>query len=106
MCTPGQRAASLVAGRRLLGADDVERLTEKIDAFRKVRELHEKIRTLPDSERAVLELVSVDGLTVAEAAVALGIRQGTARVRLHRARRTLLLLLTRPVIEAGARDSR
>jgi len=95
-----QRAASLVAGRRLLDADDVDRLTEKIDAFRKVRELHEKIRTLPESERAVLELVSVDGLTVAEAAAALGIRQGTARVRLHRARRTLIVLLTHPVVEA------
>jgi RNA polymerase sigma-70 factor (ECF subfamily) len=34
----------------------------------------------------VLELVAVDGLTVSEAAAALGIRAVTARVRLHRAR--------------------
>jgi RNA polymerase sigma factor (sigma-70 family) len=82
-------AESLVAGRRLLDADDVDRLVEKIDAFRRVRELHEELQALPEGERAVLELVSVDGLTVAEAAAALNIRQVTARVRLHRARRAL-----------------
>src|SRR5580700_9321267 len=89
-----QRAESLIAGRRLLDADDVDRLMERIDAFRQVRELHEVLRTLPDGERAVLELVSVDGLTVAEAAAALNIRQVAARVRLHRARQALL---SRPV---------
>src|SRR6516162_9283939 len=66
-----RRTESLVAGRRLLDADDVDRLTEKIDAFQRVRELHGVLRALPEGERAVLELVSVDGLTVAEAAAAL-----------------------------------
>jgi RNA polymerase sigma-70 factor (ECF subfamily) len=84
-----RRAEDLSAGRRLLDADDVERLMEKIDAFRQVRELHEELQALPEGERAVLELVSVDGLTVAEAAAALGIRPVTARVRLHRARQAL-----------------
>jgi RNA polymerase sigma-70 factor (ECF subfamily) len=84
-----RRAAGLIAGRRLLEPDDVERLLEQIDAFRQVRELHESLRGLPDGERAVLELVSVDGLSVAEAAAALGIRPVTARVRLLRARRAL-----------------
>ena len=37
----------------------------------------------------MLELVAVDGLPVTEAAAALRIRPGTARVRLHRARRAL-----------------
>jgi RNA polymerase sigma-70 factor (ECF subfamily) len=85
-----RRATSLIAGRRLLDADDVDRLTERIDASRQVRELHTALRALPDGERAVLELVSVDGLTVAEAAAALRIRQPAARVRLHRARKALL----------------
>jgi len=84
-----RRAADQVAGRRLLDADDVERLVAKIDAARQVRALHEELRALPDGERAVLELVAVDGLTVAEAAAALGIRPVTARVRLHRARQVL-----------------
>jgi RNA polymerase sigma factor (sigma-70 family) len=83
------RAEDLIAGRRMLDADDVDRLVAKIDAFRQVRELHEELKALPDGERAVLELVAVDGLSVAEAAAALGIRPVAARVRLHRARRAL-----------------
>jgi RNA polymerase sigma-70 factor (ECF subfamily) len=94
-----QRAESLIAGRRLLDADDIDRLMEQIDAFRQVRELHKMLRALPEGERAVLELVSVDGLTVAEAAAALNIRQVTARVRLHRARQALLPDPVQPVPE-------
>jgi RNA polymerase sigma-70 factor, ECF subfamily len=96
-----QRAESLIAGRRLLDADDVERLTERIDALRQVRELHAALRALPEGERAVLELVSVDGLTIAEAAAALRIRQVAARVRLHRARKSLLSAPVPPVAAEG-----
>jgi RNA polymerase sigma factor (sigma-70 family) len=85
-----QRAESLIAGRRLLDADDVDRLMERIDASRQVRELHGALCALPEGERAVLELVSVDGLTVAEVASALNIGQVAARIRLHRARKALL----------------
>jgi len=94
-----RRAESLVAGRRLLGADDVDRLAEKIDAFRQARRLHEQLQALPDGERAVLELMSVDGLSVAEAAAALNIGQVAARVRLHRARRALRSTSAPPVGE-------
>ena len=94
-----QRAESLIAGRRLLDADDFGRLMERIDAFRQVRELHGVLRALPEGVRAVLELVSVDGLTVAEAAAALNIRQVAARVRLHRARRALLSASVQAVVE-------
>jgi RNA polymerase sigma-70 factor (ECF subfamily) len=66
-------------------------MTARIDASRAVRELHESLRALPEGERAVLELVAVDDLSVAEAAAALGIRPVTARVRLHRARRAMRL---------------
>jgi RNA polymerase sigma factor (sigma-70 family) len=83
------RAEDRSAGRRLLEADDVGRLIEQIDASRQVRALHDSLHSLPEGERAVLELVSVDRLTVAEAAAALGIRPVTARVRLLRARRQL-----------------
>lgn len=44
---------------------------------------------LPEKEREVLRMVEWECLTPAELAVALGIRPGTARVRLHRARRAL-----------------
>jgi RNA polymerase sigma factor (sigma-70 family) len=94
-----QRAESLVAGRRLLDADDVDRLMEKIDAFRQVRKLLVELRALPEGERAVLELVSVDGLSVAEAAAALNIGQVAARVRLHRARRALRSIPVQPIVE-------
>jgi RNA polymerase sigma-70 factor (ECF subfamily) len=42
---------------------------------------------LPAGERAVLELVALDGLSVHEAGRVLGISPVAARVRLHRARR-------------------
>ncbi|MFC7713576.1 sigma factor-like helix-turn-helix DNA-binding protein [Nonomuraea recticatena] len=70
--------------------DDLGRMVEKIDAERQMRHALEAMRDLPEGERAVLELVAIDQLSVAEAAAALGIRQVTARVRLHRARRALL----------------
>jgi RNA polymerase sigma-70 factor (ECF subfamily) len=78
-----------IAGRRLLDADDVSRLEDRIDAEKPARRVLAAMADLPDSERAVLELVVIDELSVGEVAAVLGIRQGTARVRLHRARRSL-----------------
>lgn len=82
-------AESRISGRRLLDADDIARLEERIDAEREGRALIERMASLPVGQRAVLELVAVDGLTVAEAAAALGINAVAARVRLHRARSAL-----------------
>lgn len=96
------RAEGMVAGSRLLEPDDVARLIEQIDAARQVRRLHEDLRALPDGERAVIELVSVDQLTVAEAAAVLGVRPVTARVRLLRARRALQSALARHTSAAVA----
>lgn len=80
---------SRIAGRRLLEADDIGRLEEKLDAEGAGRRALAALEGLPDGERAVIELVAVDQLSVTEAAQALGIRKVTARVRLHRARRAL-----------------
>jgi RNA polymerase sigma factor (sigma-70 family) len=82
-----QRTARRIAGRRLLEEDDIGRLEDRIDAEGAVRSLYQALTGLPEDERAVLELVAVDGLAVKDAAAALGIRPGTARVRLFRARR-------------------
>lgn len=52
------------------------------------------LAALPTIQRVVMQLVDVDGLTYAEAALALGIPRGTVMSRLHRARsriRTRLL---------------
>ncbi|MDA0185825.1 ECF-type sigma factor, partial [Solirubrobacter phytolaccae] len=44
---------------------------------------------LTDRDRELVLLVAWEGLTLSEAAAALGCRRGTAAVRLHRARRRL-----------------
>ncbi len=84
-----RRAVARIAGRRLLDSDDVARIQDRINAAAQARALYAALGRLPDSERAVLELVALDELSVADAAAALGIRKVTARVRLHRARTTL-----------------
>ncbi|KAB2368164.1 RNA polymerase sigma factor [Actinomadura montaniterrae] len=84
-----RRTTGREAGRRRLEADDIAALVERIDAEAAGRRTYRALGELPDGVRAVLELIAVDGLTVTEAAGALGIRPVTARVRLHRARRVL-----------------
>ncbi|MEV5312898.1 RNA polymerase sigma factor [Streptomyces sp. NPDC052610] len=84
-----RRRDRLISGRRLLDADDIARLEDKLDAESPGRRALAALERLPEGERAVLELIVVDQLTVTEAATALGIRQVTARVRLHRARKAL-----------------
>jgi RNA polymerase sigma factor (sigma-70 family) len=76
-------------GGALLDHDDAARWDARIDAASRSRELYRAMDRLPDGERAILELVALDELSVAEAAAAAGVRAVTARVRLHRARRTL-----------------
>lgn len=84
-----QAGRSRVSAAALLDEDDAARLDERIDAAARSRELYRAMDRLPKGERAVLELVALDDLGLAEAAAALGVRPVTARVRLHRARRKL-----------------
>ncbi len=84
-----RRATGEIVGRRLLGDDDHARMDERLDAAAQARRLYAAMDELSERERAVLELVALDELSIAEAAGALGIRPVTARVRLHRARRAL-----------------
>ncbi|HWM54642.1 MAG TPA: RNA polymerase sigma factor [Solirubrobacterales bacterium] len=76
-------------GSALLDEEDATRMDARIDAAAQSRRLYAAMDRLPEAERAVLELVAIDELTVAEAAAAVGVRAGTARVRLYRARRKL-----------------
>jgi RNA polymerase sigma factor (sigma-70 family) len=66
---------------------------DRIDAGARVFALRRALAELPPGDRAVLLLVSWEGLAPAEVAVALGIPQGTARSRLHRARALIRSLL-------------
>lgn len=74
------------AGRRRLDPDSLARIEERLDAERETRRIYEALATLPRRERELMELVAVDGLSVTEAAALLGVKPGTARVRLHRSR--------------------
>lgn len=76
-------------GSALLDHDDEAKLDARIDAAARSRELYRAMDRLPEGERAVLELVALDELSIAEAAAAVGVRAVAARVRLHRARRRL-----------------
>jgi len=91
-----RRANARVEGRRLLEADDIARMQERIDAESRARELYAALDGLPEAERAVFELHALDGLSPSEAAAVLDIRPVTARVRLHRARTALRSRLAEP----------
>ncbi len=100
-----QRVHLRAAGRRDLEPDALERAIERLDAEQDARSLLAELRVLPAAQRAVVELVAVDQLSVVEAAVVLGVSPGAARVRLHRARRRLgdrLPLLAVPTEESLA----
>jgi RNA polymerase sigma-70 factor (ECF subfamily) len=81
-----REATRRLSGRRHLDADSLTRLEERIDAERETRRLYDALASLPGRDRALMELVAVDGLSVTEAAAVLGVKPGTARVRLHRSR--------------------
>lgn len=53
------------------------------------RELAEALKLLTRSDAELFALVAVQGYTIADAALALGLSPGAARTRLHRARNTL-----------------
>ncbi|MEW2275767.1 sigma-70 family RNA polymerase sigma factor [Streptomyces sp. SID685] len=84
-----RQALSRIGGRRLLDEEDVDAIEARIDADRTVRQFASAHAALSEPLRAVLDLIALDGLTVREAAHALGISSPTARVRLHRARKIL-----------------
>lgn len=78
--------AERVRGSRLLGPDDVERLSEMIDAERAASELRLVLGDAPQGEQDLLNEMVGGDLSPAEAARTLGISSGAARVRLTRLR--------------------
>jgi RNA polymerase sigma-70 factor, ECF subfamily len=85
----GSLAAARLAGLAELPADEIDELTDRIDAQSAGRELIARCGGLPALERAAVELVDLDGLTPKEAAAALGVRRGVLRMRLSRGRARL-----------------
>jgi RNA polymerase sigma factor (sigma-70 family) len=83
------RATARFRSQLWLDDDATECLAARIDAERDARALFESLASLSERQRAVVELVAVDGLGLNEAADVLGITPTNARVRYHRARQRL-----------------
>jgi RNA polymerase sigma factor (sigma-70 family) len=73
--------------------DPWDAVVDRLDAAARAGTLVGALRALPSAEREVLLLVAWEQLTPAQAAAVLGVPQGTARSRLHRARAALRLAL-------------
>ena len=73
--------------------DHAADVARRLDDERRMSTVCRALAKLPRHERETLELVVWSGLTMAEAASALGIAEGTVKARLHRARRRLTDLL-------------
>jgi RNA polymerase sigma-70 factor, ECF subfamily len=84
-----QRALSRLASR-----EQTVTMPPEIDEFDRL------LAELPKQQRATTALFYVDGLTIAEIAVALGLAEGSVKSHLHDARRRL-----RPVLEREADHS-
>ena len=82
-------ALARIAGRRLIGPSDIERLEERIDAARTSQAVLAALDQLRPPAREALLLVSAGELQPAEAARVLGISPAAFRMRLSAARRAL-----------------
>jgi RNA polymerase sigma-70 factor (ECF subfamily) len=80
-------------------ADHAPQVAEQLDAERQMSEVRRAMRHLPQSQREAIELVAWAELSVAEAAEALGVAEGTVKSRLSRGRKRLETLLGTPVDE-------
>jgi RNA polymerase sigma factor (sigma-70 family) len=75
--------------------DPWDGIDDRLDSASRAEAVISAVRALPAVELEVLLLVAWEQLTPADAAKVLGIPQGTARSRLHRARATLRRTLER-----------
>jgi len=72
---------------------DWDAVDDRLDAWAERGRLRAALAVLTHPDRELLLLVGWEGLSQAEAATALGISPGAARVRLHRARKRVLSTL-------------
>ena len=81
--------------------DHADAIAARVDSEKYIRAVRQALRQLPPHERETIELVYWAELPLAEAAVVLGVAEGTVKARLSRARRRLPALLNHP----GPEDS-
>ena len=72
------------------GVDIADDRLAAMHTTQELREVTDKMRKLPEDQRAVLALVAVEGYSYREAAELLDIPVGTVMSRLSRARKTLI----------------
>lgn len=73
--------------------DHAEAVAARVDSEKQLQVVRQALSKLPAHERETVELVYWAELPVAEAAVVLGVAEGTVKSRLSRARRRLPALL-------------
>jgi RNA polymerase sigma-70 factor (ECF subfamily) len=95
-------ALARIAGRRLIGPSDIERLEERIDAARTSQAVLAALDQLRPRAREALLLVSAGELQPAEAARVLGISPAAFRMRLSAARRALDKAIASPATSPSA----
>jgi RNA polymerase sigma-70 factor (ECF subfamily) len=76
-------------------SDHAPEVARRLDDERQMSAIRRAVAKLPRHERETVELVVWSGLTMTEAADALGVPVGTVKARLHRTRRRFPDLLTR-----------
>jgi RNA polymerase sigma-70 factor (ECF subfamily) len=81
--------------------DPAPEVAQRVDDERQMSAVRRAVRRLPRHERETLELVTWSGLSVAEAADALGVPVGTVKARLFRARSRLAGLLAPEALPEG-----
>ncbi|MFE5504470.1 RNA polymerase sigma factor [Amycolatopsis japonica] len=74
-------------------SDHADSVAEKIDGQRRLGHVAEAVRSLPKSQRAVVELCLAAEVSIADAAELLGIAEVTVRAHLSRGRARLRTLL-------------
>jgi RNA polymerase sigma-70 factor (ECF subfamily) len=86
-------AAALQRLPRDREADPVEEADARLQALEERRRLAHALQSLSRTDASLIALTVIDGIPPSEAAQAVGLSAGAARVRLHRARGKLRLLL-------------
>ncbi len=81
--------------------DPADVVSNRIDAERQMVGLREALGRLPVHEQRTIELVVWSGLSMGEAATAMGVAEGTVKSRLSRARARLTHLLADVPISGG-----
>jgi RNA polymerase sigma-70 factor, ECF subfamily len=72
-----------------VSADHASSTAARVDDERQMSEVHRALKRIPAVQREAIELVVWSHCSIAEAAAALGVAEGTVKSRLHRARQSL-----------------